>query len=247
MRISAVCAVCVDEQIAKKEQPRPTILEGALDDSGFARVNCPHGHESITVFDSRRYHILANSAARAYVDGYTNEVIAVIGTAVERAQEFYIKVSSRAKGLPADSIKSAWASISAQSERQLGAFYFMYLLDNESHLPTIRKHVELRNSVVHRGKIASDQECLVYATYSYDRILKIERVLTERFADFAAQEAQDEINQQIALIPAGTSHITLKPMLVQVDNQTKQVVGLASSFLDVAVGIVNARRHGISL
>lgn len=117
MRALATCPLCYDKRRTLDANALPTMLAGELDDVGYVHVNCPAGHYSIVIYNARRYEVLIRSAANAFVDGYTNEVVAVMSAALERAYEFYIRVSCRASGIPAGEMQAAWKVVAAQSER----------------------------------------------------------------------------------------------------------------------------------
>jgi hypothetical protein len=143
MRTAAVCATCADAR---------------LHDSDLVHVDCPKGHRSIVLYDASRYQLLMTSASKALLDGYTNEAIAVFATALERTYEFFIRVVFRHKGIEDSAFDAAWKDVAKQSERQFGAFHFVYLSELGSVLPLNSKLAETRNKFVHSGNIASEEE-----------------------------------------------------------------------------------------
>ena len=244
MRSIAVCPSCIEEQVKKGVKPAPKPLTGELDDRGFINVECDQGHRGVVIYDARRYDVLAQSAARAFVDGYTNEVIAVMAAALERAYEFYIRVSCRAKSLPAPAIELAWKGVVAQSERQFGAFQFLYLIDRGEAFKLEQSITRTRNNVVHRGKIASEAEALEFAEKAYEVIRLLERSIEEKFPGYAAEEASREVEAQKAAVPAGTPQVTLKKETVRYDKVKKEVTGAVEKFIDLTDAIVNSRSIG---
>lgn len=243
MRTLAACPVCVDALETSSAQP--VFLSGELDDHGYIHVNCDQGHSGIVIYDARRYEVLIQSAAKAFADGYTNEVVAVMSAALERTYEFYIRVSCRAKGISRDSLEKAWKGVSAQSERQFGAFQFLYLIDHGQPFTPLEEFItKTRNSVIHKGRIAREKETVSFAEIVFKRIREIEASIQSKFSQYSAEESAQELETQKALVPEGVSSIMLENNLVRVDTSTNEVIGVVDCFLDIAASIVKARSRG---
>lgn len=247
MRSIAVCPVCLEAQVAQGVQVAPKPISGEVDDCGYIHVNCDEKHYGIVVYDARRYQVLIQSAARAYVDGYTNEVVAVMSAALERTYEFYIRVSCRAKCIAIETIELAWKGISSQSERQFGAFQFLYLIDQGSPFKLDSSITETRNNIIHKGRIARESEAVDFAEKVFKRICDIEKAIQDSFAKEATEEAAHEVEQQVSRVPDGITHVKLKKTTVRLDATKNEVVGLADCFLDIAGAIVQSRSHGFPI
>jgi transcription termination factor NusB len=244
MRTIATCPVCIEAQAKSGAKPAFKPLSGELDDCGYIHVNCDQGHYGIAIYDARRYEVLIESAAKAYVDGYTNEVVAVMSAALERTYEFYIRVSCRAKGISSDAFESAWKGISSQSERQFGAFQFLYLIDHGESFKLDKTITETRNSIVHKGRIAREGEALSFAENVFKHVRVIENSIKSKFSQYADEESTHELETQKALVPQGVASITLKKHTVRVDTTKNEVVGIADCFLDMAGAILQSRSRG---
>gem|GEM_PF-2264797 len=240
MRTIAACPVCIEAQAKPGFNP----LSGELDDCGYIHVNCDQGHYGIVIYDARRYEVLIQSAAKAYVNGYTNEVVAVMSAALERTYEFYIRVSCRAKGISCDTLESAWKGISSQSERQFGAFQFLYLIDNEKPFKLDKTITETRNNIIHKGRIARESEALRFAENVFKHVRAIESSIKSKLSQYADEESTHEVETQKALVPIGVASITLKSHSVRVDKTKNEVIGMADCFLDMAGAIVQSRSRG---
>lgn len=226
------------------DQPPFIPIAGELDDSGIIHVNCEHGHYGVVLYDARRYEVLLKSAARAYLDGYTNEVVAVMSSALERAYEFYIRVSCCSKNIPANSLEAAWKGVSAQSERQFGAFQFLYLIDQKEPFKLEPAITETRNKVIHRGKIVREKESLDFAEKSYAVITHLEDILQSKFPSFVKEEEAREMKAQESKIPPGVEHLTLSTTTVNVDHSKNEVSGVVSKFIEHVAAIHYARERG---
>ena len=244
MRSIAVCPTCTNEQIAAGQQPRPPVITGELDDNGSIHVQCDKGHIGIVLFNKRRHQVLVQSAARAFLDGYTNEVVAVMSTALERAYEFYIRVSCRAKAIPQKSIADAWRNVASQSERQYGAFQFLYLSDHHVHFQLDPIIPEIRNKVVHKGKIVRETEALNFAEAVYKTINEIEQCMQDKFRAQVKEESEYELKEQETRIPAGTDYLTMESMGAHVDLKENKVTKLVDTFIDHVAVFHQARQRG---
>lgn len=247
MRALAVCPTCIEENVrngASGVAAIPAPVAGEMDDHGYIHVTCPKGHVGIVTFDSRRHQVLVESAARAFLDGYTNEVVAVMATALERAYEFYLRVSCRAKRIASTAFEAAWKPMASQSERQLGAFQILYLLDHGVAFTLDPKIPEIRNKVVHKGRIAREQEALEFAEQVYTHIREIEGSIEAKFPEEAKQVAAEEIERQRAAVPKGTPYVGLKKDTVIYDKTKKEVAGKARKFIDFVASIHQSRERG---
>ena len=244
MKVLAVCPQCMIDQSKDGKQPGFNPIAGELDDSGIIHVNCEKGHYGVVLYDARRYEVLVKSAARAFLDGYTNEVVAVMSSALERAYEFYMRVSCRSKGITDDAMELAWKNVSAQSERQFGAFQFLYLLDHNDPFKLEASITETRNKVVHRGKIVREREALDFAEKVYSVIKHLEATLLSKFPACVKEESEREVRAQEGKIPPGVEHLTLASTTVNVDKKN-EVTGVVTKFIEHVAAAHQARQRGL--
>jgi hypothetical protein len=230
------------EQSKDGQQPPFNPIQGELDDDGIIHVTCDLDHYGVILYDARRYEVLVRSAARAALDGYTNEVVAIMSSALERMYEFYIRVSCRAKGITEQSIADAWKKVAAQSERQFGAFQFLYLLDQKKPFKLDQEIIEIRNKVIHRGKIVREKESFDFSERVYSIIQHLQTTLESLFPEFVAEEANRELKDQEAKIPKGVEHLTLSIMTVNV--KENEVKGKTTKFVEQVAAIHHARERG---
>lgn len=250
MKVLAVCPSCIEENVRNGRTGVavvPPPLAGEMDDHGYIHVNCPKGHVGIVTLDARRHQVLVESAARAFLDGHTNEVIAVMATALERAYEFYLRVSCRAKHVDPAAFEDAWKAMSSQSERQFGAFQIAYLLDNGTAFALNPNVPAIRNRVVHKGRIAREQEALDFAEQAYNHIREIEGTIEDQFPEEAKQVGAEEIERQKAAVPQGMPYVGLKKDTVVYDTTKKEVTGRAKMFIDFVAAIHQSRERGFPL
>jgi len=159
--------VKMHEQAKSEDDYVPTFLPGEMDDSGLVLVTCPEGHRSATVTQLPKYEVLFRSGTSALIDGYANEAVSSFAAALERLYEFFIRVVSRKLDISQDTFEMSWKHVAAQSERQFGAFCFLYALETGSAFSVPSKFPTFRNKVLHRGYIPPMSKVYEYAEWVF--------------------------------------------------------------------------------
>lgn len=171
---------CTFGKDANSHPPYPKYVE--LRDDGRYEFTCENGHATVTVLQEQKFEVLFDLGAYAILDGYYREAVASFTSSLERFYEFFIKASLFEDGLEEDLIIESWKKVSSQSERQLGAFIFLYLKffsDSPALLRT--KQVQFRNEVIHKGKIPSREEAIKYGQEILDTIRPVLRRVKDDF------------------------------------------------------------------
>lgn len=178
---------------------------------------CNNGHKNILKIDELPFETLLNCAFDDYFNKYYRESVFNFSAALERFFEFSIGAICSDSGLNYDDIISAWKTVENQSERQLGAFYFIFFQKFNATPFTKSRYEEnskIRNSVVHKGKTPSQKDTKKYGEFVISCIHSTLKVLLENIGPetiytfkraqivhpWASRWPKDEI------IPAG-SHI----------------------------------------
>ncbi len=168
MRIEIVCGKCSEEASGIAQ-----CFVEKISDNGFYDVRCPKGHEALVLTQTLRHEMLFEIALNAIVDGYYREAIASFAASAERFFEFAIRVICRKHQTHADLLANIWKSVASSSERQFGAFVFLYSATFGAAPTTYENSlVSIRNKVVHKGQIprAAEAERFGEATF---RIIQI--------------------------------------------------------------------------
>jgi len=146
-------------------------LEEMVDD-GFYKVVCPAGHNNTVVLQVDKFEVLFELALNAIVDGYYRDAVASFTASLERFYEFYVNVGCDIQGVSAPVFEAAWDSVSRQSERQLGAFVFTYvLLHGKPPALMSNRDVEFRNEVTHKGRIPTKERAIEYGRRVFTMIV----------------------------------------------------------------------------
>lgn len=134
----------------------------------------------------------------ALLDGYSREAVSSIASSLERFYEYYIQVVCLKHGIMHETFLEAWKPVSRQSERQLGAFLFLYLLENKKPLSPVILDArpsseggspritwtEFRNNVIHKGYIPSSEEVIAYGDLVYQFIYQLISELKATSSEF---------------------------------------------------------------
>jgi hypothetical protein len=186
MRIYLSCMKCLTEL----GQPTGALTAAHLEESGLYRMKCEHGHETVTLLQQMKFEILFDLGAHAIIDGYYREAVSSFASALERLYEFYIQIQCDRRSLDPSLFTSTWKEVTNQSERQLGAFMFLYLTEKKASPPLLPpKAVKFRNSVVHKGRFPSREEAIQFGEQVAEIMV---RVLSELRAD-----AEEQLNRAV--------------------------------------------------
>ena len=196
MKLRISCMQCFQDSGKPSEEMLPVEMR----DDGLYKVTCSNGHTTITAIQEQKFEVLFDLGAMALLDGYPREATSSISASLERFYEFYIKVISLKYGVSIDEFANTWKNVSAQSERQFGAFLFSYLLEHKTALAPVINNVkpdvegkakkntltwtEFRNAVIHKGYIPSVEEVLSYGDVVYNYIYKLIDDLKSNNRDF---------------------------------------------------------------
>lgn len=186
---------CFQENISIGLTPQ---LNGWVEfnDSGKYITKCHQGHTNTTLLQQQKFEILFDIGAHAIIDGYYREAVSSFTSSLERFYEFFIKVICLSNNISVENITSSWKDVSNQSERQLGAFIFLYL-NNFGTKPKILNNdqVKFRNSVIHKGMIPSQSEAIQYGQNILDLIHPLLNRLKLQFPDALQQITLQHLNE----------------------------------------------------
>lgn len=185
MRVPVSCLSCLNDMFVGRvpwAEQKQTLLE--LRDDGAYLGTCPEGHPISFAIHWLRYEMLYEAGAVALLCGFQREAIGSMASALERFYEFATLVLSEHHRVTAAEVEAAWKPLATSSERQLGAFLFLYLVSFRRPFDgTVQKMVELRNDVVHKGRIPTREQTVAYAEYVFAVIHRVRAELEEVAAD----------------------------------------------------------------
>lgn len=173
MKIFAMCMEC------QKELGHPSFEPIFADyyDEAVAYITCDRGHKSALMLQSQKFEVLLESAANALLEGHTLEAASTLSSAYERFFEFAINVLCSKQKINEKGLQETFKQVSRQSERQLGAFLFLYLLEFGESYQINKELVEFRNQVIHKGYIPTPGEVESFGEKVYTEIYLVTQKL----------------------------------------------------------------------
>ncbi len=153
-----------DYELLKIELNSAVDFEVELNDENLYEFVCPKGHKALTQLQEQKFEILFDLASLALIDGYTKEAVASYSSSLERFIEYYILITSLKSKVTNDDFGKTWKQMAKQSERQLGAYFILRLMEKK---PTNweEDRSTFRNKVIHQGYIPSSKEAIDYSQY----------------------------------------------------------------------------------
>ncbi|WP_139490824.1 hypothetical protein [Brevibacillus dissolubilis] len=211
MKFPTICHKCL------VEQGTASFIDLDFQDDGIYTSVCEKGHESLVCLQEELFQILFEHGAMALLDGYQREAVSSFASSLERFYEFSIKVLLLHRGVPMEEIQNTWKLVAAQSERQLGAFYFLFASQfGFAPNPVAQQWVKFRNDVIHKGHIPSRDKVLGYAEHLYNYMVSLLKVLKEDFQEsFLTAITHKQKNPQLieAQKEGNITFVGLSPML----------------------------------
>jgi hypothetical protein len=153
---------------------KPPFVLAELQDGVWFRITCPNGHTTSIYLANLKHEILFDLAAMALLDGYTREAASSFASAIERFYEYCIKVFQARHLKDSAAFADTWKLVANQSERQLGAYYFLYLYHFGRCPKAVPQNwVKFRNDTTHKGYIPTRAKVMEYGQYVFDHILEL--------------------------------------------------------------------------
>jgi hypothetical protein len=141
-------------------------------------IECPNGHRFEANILYHEFQKLFEVAVNALADDYYREAVSSFAASYERFMELFIRIVMKANDTTDDQLVNGWKKISRQSERQLGAFIILFILEFDTQPPVLANaDIELRNRVIHQGYFPTKVESLKYGRAVLDSIRQAIRVL----------------------------------------------------------------------
>ena len=159
MRLMITCMRCQQEF----GKPSNEFDRFEFRDDGRYERTCSLGHTTTTILQQQKFEVLFEIGAYAILDGYYRDAVLSFSTSLERFYEFAIRVFLESNSKSDKLFQDCWKKVASQSERQLGAFIFLWAhhFNKQPELPS-KSQVGIRNGVVHKGKIPTREEAVKY-------------------------------------------------------------------------------------
>ena len=192
------CIQCCAEDIKNGRIPDSTTYEILTSDSGTIFFNCKNNHENCLIIQEHPFEILLEMAVENLIDRYYREAIFNFAAAQERCFEFFNELILFERQVENKLYEKLWKTVyKNSSERQLGAFYFLYFMRFKKTFSYDDNKNAIRNSIVHKGEIATKQKAFDYGTYILNNIYIIIETIVENInpktlSDFISKKLADK-------------------------------------------------------
>lgn len=120
-----------------------------------------------------KFQVLFDLGIICLKNGYYKEAVSDFAASLERVFEFSIRCILNKRNIEEEVINSIWKEVKNQSERQYGAFIFLYAYEFKKEFKLDNKQIRFRNEVIHKGKFPNFDETYKYAKYIYYNIYNI--------------------------------------------------------------------------
>lgn len=218
MRVPLACWTCTIDE-AEEYKLRE------YNDTGKYFHTCKNGHKNVLLVENHRFELLFDMGMHAISRGFYREGIANFASSLERFQEFVIKTLCLKSKVEWEDMFNAWKNVAAQSERQLGAFIFLYLQEFKVQ-PIILKNdeVKLRNKVIHKGKIPTRKQSIEFGQKIMQMICPVIAELKYEYGEFYNDIEVRNMNSLKEGIPSDTNIYTFRiPTVLGLDDYRKEV------------------------
>lgn len=204
MKLQTMCMECM------KELGHPSFEPIIADyfDQAISYITCGRGHRSAILIQSFKFEILLESAVEALIHGYTLEAASSLSAAYERTFEFAISVFAQKYSIEQQVFDLTFKQMLKQSERQIGAFLFLYAAAFGSAYKLSDEIPRLRNKVIHQGYIPPPDEVLKFGNKIYKEIGDITTRLREAFPKEISDAQFAIMAERMRSIPDGVPHAT---------------------------------------
>jgi hypothetical protein len=195
MKLSLSCPECQKAQYRAGNSPSSVVeVNVDIEDEGLYRITCEQSHNTLVSVQNPKFEILFEIAAFAVLDGYYREAVTGFATTIERLHEHCLQILCVANQVPLNEAEKAWKYIAKQSERQLGAFVFSFLISTKTNINNIYDKKmgscnlalsAFRNKVVHQGYIPTHAETIEFGSivlqYSRELLVLLRKPFSESF------------------------------------------------------------------
>ncbi|AGK98159.1 hypothetical protein [Clostridium pasteurianum] len=206
MKFLLPCMVCLKEN----KVLNINFNDVNVNDEGIYELTCNKGHKTHLISQNEKFEILFDMSISALLDGYKQEAVSCLASSLERFHEWCISVFSVNNGVSFEEYEKTWKYVSSQSERQLGAFYFLYLQEfkkrpediNNTIMKTYKKNKEkqnitkFRNEVIHNGYIPTDEQVNEYGEYLFNYINKNLTIIKEKYNKSLIEVNMHKLNKK---------------------------------------------------
>jgi hypothetical protein len=180
VKLILICTECIISSNAAANKGYPV----QVNEDGIYQSTCESGHEIVMTLQAAPFELLFEAGMIALTEDFTREAVSDFVSARERFYQTYIRVVSIAKKIPEDLSASLWSKHLNRSERQFGAFAWLYLLENKSvYKDWDNIKIKFRNDVIHDGYFPTIEEARKFGKSTYEALWALVKNLWDLYPD----------------------------------------------------------------
>ncbi|SDB50901.1 hypothetical protein SAMN03097699_1799 [Flavobacteriaceae bacterium MAR_2010_188] len=154
---------------------------------GIYKVECPNGHQFNVDILSHHFQVLFENAIHSLADDYYIESFVSFVTSYERFIEYFLRIVLRSNKIDSTEFENTWKELARQSERQVGAFFMIYLREfKQKPIQLSKSNIELRNKVIHKGYLPTKEDCIKFG----DNVLEFIREIIKKLKSDKTYETE---------------------------------------------------------
>lgn len=198
---------CVE--CTKSGSVQPYLFVGDYYDGHTVEATCPLGHAAFSIVQNPKFETLLTAAADALIHDQTLQAVACLAASRERLFELAIRVFARSSGVDPGNFEASWKEVASQSERQFGAFLFLYLAATGKPYEFDKKLATARNAALHKGEIPTTGEAFDYAGKVYQEISNLANYLRTDHKESLRAVLHEENMRKAGRAPKGVPVVTI--------------------------------------
>lgn len=175
MRLATSCPICLEARLATIEikkggvkffSPIAEVGVGEFGEDLIAICVCAHGHKfRVTHHSVLHFDLLTHTGLQAFSEAFYGESVMNLMAALENAFGYFCQVIFFSNGGSFEAFDEAWSALGKQSERRLGWFSAVWLLETGRVFRMPGKRSQFRNDVIHNGVIPSQAQALDFGEW----------------------------------------------------------------------------------
>lgn len=199
MKIYVQCEQCFNED-EEMGALNFHLYKVPINDEGVYEFECRNGHKIAAISPYQKYEILFQIGTNAFLNEYYFEAVGCFIASAERFREWAIKFIWHLNGVDANVSSKLWKQMKNSSERQLGAFYSLFINHFKEAPPIFDdKQHNFRNSVLHQGVIPEKDKTYKFGEYVFNYIRSIQNIIFSRYPQesysFTVNKASETLHE----------------------------------------------------
>lgn len=177
MKIPGLCMKCVNENLSSD------LFFVEIDESIFEgkNVTCQNGHDFFLYFDTPKYAFLFQQALEAYQAGYYFETFHTLYSGFEFYKKEFVEVVLFEQLKSIETVMEYTKTMN-RSEQIEGAFKVSYIHKFTEAYPSLPRNLtEIRNKVVHSGRIPDSGDCEKLGNKIFKIVVETNRKFHDEF------------------------------------------------------------------